>query len=108
MRARTSGVPKVTTAMARRAIISGPARLRMDSCPLNVPPGADGGQPGRIRQRAGPHRLSKKKRPGPPLESPGLPPRSWTASLRRAAAATQEDYAEERQQEPRALRARGG
>src|SRR5437763_1411190 len=47
MRARTSGVPKVTTAMARRAIISGPARLRMDACPLNVPPGADGRLEGR-------------------------------------------------------------
>src|SRR5713226_8188815 len=62
MRARTSGVEKVTTAIARRAIISGPARLRIDAWPSNVPPGADGGQCGRVRQRAGRRPLSQKER----------------------------------------------
>src|SRR6266852_4299567 len=61
MRARTSGVEKVTIAIARRAIISGPARLKIDAWPVNVPPGADGGQCGRVRQRAGRHPLSQKE-----------------------------------------------
>src|SRR5712691_780817 len=105
MRARTSGVEKVTTAIARRAIISGPARLKIDAWPVNVPPGADGGQCGRVRQRARRHPPSQKERPGPLEPRPRI---RRTACLLRAAAAAQEQKAEERQHEPRALRPRAG
>src|SRR5258706_10997154 len=107
MRARTSGVPKVTTAIASRAIISGPARLRIDGCLLNAPPPGDGGQPGRVRQRAVTQRLSQIERPGP-RGAPASRSDGWRLVLRRVAAAAKEREARERQQEPRALRARAG